>query len=796
MLSIRVNNKEIYIKKGTSIQMEVNNAVFSTDEIPGEIIYTFDVPAQPNDKIFNYARFVYVKKIKRFGAEILVGGIPVANGDLYIQQATKTSYSLGLVVNPFPPGWTEKKLNETDHGEIVISKNSTEHQDKWREFLKNSLKENADIKFPLFIDENFYGGKNPDFGFVDGKQAALYPYGNRPPALEKFFVNRLFVNGNDLAELESSLGIRIFNNVKNSFCFCPAINLFYFVDLFFKNIDVNLTGNFFDNKKLKKLYYQSLNSLDGSLSDFDDIKLGVFIKTNKELVSHNYKDNSIYLHTIMNCNGEEMQYFKAKESGLTHFDITVNIILPEVFFDEQPSTTSPLLLMYIMPEMFVGHRDPIVEPAYLGGLNPFFGSPNAKLYYEERPTPEEIPTVFVKPLIQLELNPYTGNLTQLKYSFDANIQKDKIYRFYINRYTTTSVEFDSLNLDLLTNSKLNLFDTPGYPFNYFSKKLIQKHHTPNLSNGEFINTLKQTFGLALYIDQQKKEIELSFIKDIINSGYIQLDKYLLTNETTISETEETEIVYKFPPVTDNEIDESRLMAEVQSIDDLLSAKNNFGKIAFIRNQNKFVEGVKEGDAVENWIYKYKKYCGNNKTISAGEGETQEVSPAVLIPNMKDIDRVINAKDVILEIDKTGVSPLISTGTTEFELVLINCPGLKTLTKAIDNVYYKFESAELVSADNTKTYDLCVTGENSIGENFIAPWLNLLVNHETITHKFLFDVKTFLLVWRLLKPQSTTPEQQTRWVMVQSIKLLPKKITFQFTEGKDYILAEIEFAKPN
>jgi len=67
--------------------------------------------------------------------------------------------------------------------------------------------------------------------------------------------------------------------------------------------------------------------------------------------------------------------------------------------------------------------------------------------------------------------------------------------------------------------------------------------------------------------------------------------------------------------------------------------------------------------------------------------------------------------------------------------------------------------------------------------------------DEFTHCFLFDLKTFLQVWNLLKPQDLPPEQQTRWVMVGSVKLLPIKMTFQFTEGKDYIFAEIEFSKP-
>jgi hypothetical protein len=65
---------------------------------------------------------------------------------------------------------------------------------------------------------------------------------------------------------------------------------------------------------------------------------------------------------------------------------------------------------------------------------------------------------------------------------------------------------------------------------------------------------------------------------------------------------------------------------------------------------------------------------------------------------------------------------------------------------------------------------------------------------TIPLKFLFDIKTFLEVLQLVKPQNKSGVRQTRWVMVESVKLLQKKKTFEFTEGKEYILTEIQFAK--
>jgi hypothetical protein len=303
--------------------------------------------------------------------------------------------------------------------------------------------------------------------------------------------------------------------------------------------------------------------------------------------------------------------------------------------------------------------------------------------------------------------------------------------------------------------------------------------------------------LSFYVDKQKKEVEFSFAKDILDTSYIQLDRFLLNNESYISELVDNEITYTLSPVINNEIDNARLISEVYSVTDLPDPKPNFGKIAFVRSQNKYVESIREGDQKTIWKYLYKRYSGNNKTITIGEGETSELAPNVLIPNMKDIDYSAKEEDkstdVILEIDKTGVSPLISTGTTDLDFILINCTRLQKLEKKVENKQLYYQGAQLIS-ETCNEYDLTVTGENSIGKRLIEPWLHVL-NHDSVTHTFLFDLKTFLEVWALLKPQDKPVAKQTRWVMVESVKLLPKKMTFEFTEGKEYILAEIEFAKP-
>lgn len=225
MLTVNVDGRQLYIAKGSTLQMEMNNTAFSTEKIPGDIMFTFDVPAEENDIIFQHARFVYVRRCKKFTAQILIGGVEIAIGDLYLQKVTRTTYSCGLVINPFPADFAEAKLCENDYGDdIVICHHSSYQRNGFIAFLQNSLREDSVIKFPLFLDTDFYGSGNDDFGWyclesdvidddhTSGYQASLQT--NDSMGLDRCYLNRLSINPDNgqIIVDGSGRGVRIFNN--------------------------------------------------------------------------------------------------------------------------------------------------------------------------------------------------------------------------------------------------------------------------------------------------------------------------------------------------------------------------------------------------------------------------------------------------------------------------------------------------------------------------------------------------------------------------------------------------------
>ena len=286
MLTIEVNGNALHIKRGTSLQMEVNSSLFSTDGVEGDVMFTFDVPAQSNDTVFRHARFVYVQRLKKYVCTVKAGGIEIARGDLYIQKATMTTYSCGLVINPWPAGFADRKLKENDYGDdVVISRNATEHNAKWLEFLKSTLNPDSVVKFPLFLDTAFYGSGNNDFGWfltqydnapenASGIQASLNTNDNI--GLDRCYINRLFFNANGdvVEERPGNRGVRVFNNRQadnpNSFAFCPALQLTWLLGRVVANGGYLAEGGFLDSPDAAKIYSQSLRAMDGLLTQFTE----------------------------------------------------------------------------------------------------------------------------------------------------------------------------------------------------------------------------------------------------------------------------------------------------------------------------------------------------------------------------------------------------------------------------------------------------------------------------------------------------------------------------------------------
>lgn len=817
MISILIDGRPLFIAKGTSLQIEVNNALFSTEKIEGDVMFTFDVPAEKNDRVLRHARHTYVRRVRKYACKVLAGGIEIANGELYLQKATPKTYSCGLVINPFPTDFAETKLKDNDYGEdLVISRASSEQQDGWLSFLQASLEDDSVFKFPLFVDEEFYGNSNSAFGWfllpTDDDQDAPSGYQasvntEDSTALDHFYLNRLFTDsgGSVIAARTGNRGVRVFNtrtvDNPNSFAFCPAIRLTWLLERVVENGGYSLTGNFPKDESVRRIFSQSLRAMDGLPTQYEDVAANatVSVSPSVEFI------DSTALHFVMPFNdGVTTKYHELMTTvtGDYEFDVTIRTYLPANIVNSAPDPDYPaeihwqVLCFMLMDENaqmpnFLNQDGTQSDWVQIGTLD------NGDF------TPIDTFHKVFHPASDLSSFGYTGaGFYTLHFHFTQRLTAGVKYHFFFGNLSAVVFTnmYNMTSITGCTNSPVTQDVSAFYNLcNVFSNRLRYAEHVPKDTNGGFLNTICNAFGLALFVDSATRRMEFTFFKDILEkSRSLDLSEYVDDRETAIEKNDEKRYVYKLEGISCETIDETKVLPQVARAADLPDAVINYGRVCFVENENAYRIAEREGDAIENWVFKWNRYGGNALTLEIGDGDEEAVTPSAKVPGMKIVDeKMPEANRAFLpEIRQKGCSTIFDTGSTEFDMVLLSYYGRKPFATPQGTFYYEAMRPTCLAADGTAEdgISLTPTGDQSVGERFVRPWLSFLSDYEKVNLKMMLPLPRFLEVWQLLKPQNTSVESQNRWILVDNVRYIPIKMTFQFKEGSRLVVADIECAK--
>lgn len=283
MLTILVNSTPLFIPADTSLSLEATAAWADIDNITSDIIWTFDIPAEPNAQVFAGAHHIVVSQHAGYDCEIRYQGIPIATGTLYIQQTDdERTYSCGITFNHLGIGWGKRKLAENEYNQDITISLPTDtldtHRDNFRAFLKDSLDPDSWYKFFLAYAPEFYKN-NDEYGYYAGELSHLQ--NSLAQDLAAKFINRLFVdNEGNLIEQPDTVpdsdpeqplyqGLRIFNHNSSGYAFVPAIRLAWLLNQLFASAGATLCGSFATDDRIKQLFMQSFNALDGDLSQLN-----------------------------------------------------------------------------------------------------------------------------------------------------------------------------------------------------------------------------------------------------------------------------------------------------------------------------------------------------------------------------------------------------------------------------------------------------------------------------------------------------------------------------------------------
>lgn len=849
MINIRINGEDLFIPDGLSVQLELQNRFFDKEKLSGELIFTFDLPAQHNDIIFNHSRFVYVKRAKKYSCQILFGSVVSYNGDLYIQKTTKNNYSVGIVCNPFPSNFSDKIMTANQYADdIIISNGKSEHYEKYVNFFQSTYKEDSPIRFPLFIAPNFYGSSNPDFNFYNGISASFEQNTTTPGAA---YINRLLFDGdnqvvngkikyfsssNQWTDLKSNL-YSLFNGYTEYECdrytFAPAFYIWWILDKVITESGNHLIDHVFKISDLKKIMFQSLATLDATLAQYEDLKIYCSAST---VINNNLYSPLAAGHGDVHIPDLAVRKNTDFDDGYTFKDgMFYCFSAGEYFFEfdvEFYSNYADAAGISVYNNLIRVLRISLTENGLFGQENTISRLSGDSKFEDDNI--EDVP--FVKLYAFKTRNPNSDQINngqfdeigdydssqsiyKLKVKFSYNFEASDVgkkfglgVRFCQYQYQSSEWSlYYNYNWPCNVSGKWSTSDL-NRTGNMYQKTFHFGKYMPEMSNSDFLSTICLFSGSTFYLDSSKKEIEIVAFKDINPDNVIDLTHYKLKDETEIETTDNSLKQLIFASEMGTSLDEDVVIPDCERLSLLPNAFLNYLSYRHINSLNAIMKSQRVGDSDENWVWKWEYISGNNKILEVGtqDGNTEEIKPDIKIPFVKnDIMPVSGNVNYIPFINGKCKSDVFDSNE-QVGLILTKEIGFEVLNFKIIQPSQNFYVADVKPLRFFRTapvsYDyneypitginLTTKGNHSIGEIYVKPLLDLLTDYTIIIHKFIFDVDSFLSVFQLLKPQNKPVKSQIRWVCVDGVKLFPITMKFEITKGKSQILAEIKFAKPN
>lgn len=791
-IRIIVNGKDLVLRSDTTLSMEMNNALFADDAIEGDVVYQFEVPVAGNEVTLGFSHLPYTRNSRRFDCTVLIGGVNMISGRLVVQDVTATAFQVAVLFNPYPDGFGNKMLNSCTSEEFVISDNLTKHKDNWKEFLKKSLSEGSDVKFSPFINEEAYGDDNAGFGMWHGR------------SVEKL-VNRLFWQfENSLVEhrtlkpfVELFCDEYVFTNEEskdvtkewNQFSWCPQIRVSAALAMLVAESGYCFVDHI--NDELKRVFLQGAKALDGSKTDYDNVK-GVRLQAVS--VPAGYKDrwgNSIrggfFTATEAGCSNDD-DMLKESYSGNDAYGIKFpyagqyRVRISATFFSAHKSK----LYFAVMPAGIVSRT--LDDALYYKDLstrlvdqrndrdkrktgNPYDSATPYKIDEEFEVT---IPSTATTPLYYVNLYYRLNggdNVFDVQYSLDDK-SKDRDH---------AELEIESLDLE------------KGLGLNIFANKYRLADLMPKVSNSAFLTTMMRTLGLCYFADNKSRQIELISLPEMMKAGSLDLSSYVLTRETELAMPEMKKYGVSLDSLESADIDADVYIGEYDTFWRLPDPKKHLNKKAFVRNLNAYYAAVQVEDKDSSWRVEWQRCSGNNRKMTVGSGEESEKKLDAIIPWQETRFFTVLRDGVIIanmNIPFRMQSSIYPADETSDKVFLMYYRGPISFNDHSAYKAFKFEDMRPVVPGE---FSLTTTGENSLGEKYIKPWMKLNYTARTVTYKLRVPVLKALEIMRLIQPQRELPANQVRFVMVDNVKSVPKKITFEASVTSDMLLCEIEAA---
>lgn len=742
MFSLIANNSRVFLYPNTKLRFEVTSPLFTTGVITSAVVYPFDLPITGNELVFECAHFLEAnRKYKTIPCSLYFSGILICSGELILSKIKSKNYRAKIIGNAFAISSKDKVIREIELPSEIIESDPY-HPNVVSRYATEVVKEiiPSMFQFPKMWADAFYGSINED------GQSELNPdYGESLlKEIDGKFVNNYsgasVVFGFPFNEIrEDPLPSNIFTLVP-----CPYLNTAF--QKLVESQGYSVFGNFFHDTEIQRILISSNTPLDElhpsyfvRASNFIDVQYFDFsgrVEINNDTDPPNTDEQ--------NCWNTQNSEYTIEEAGYHHIKFTCDFMI-------HVSQAMPYKKARIRMRVneatadFVDQQTMEVETWVPGVFESTFWVPN-----EWVGLPIWFEAIFLE----------TSNPNVAWYAQHGSLRN-------------VCIE--------ITNVSKN-------EYNDWSNVLSLSNHLPDITFSNFLNAVKDTFSLAIWIDNNGKEVQIGFTKDAINSP-----KYLDLTDNLISDTPEVEMQepqgkeFKFNYSNEFQSTSGKdFTGPYATLSDII-APDHLNVLALIENLNVIYHYTVDENNKPDWFY----FADNLYPYVSGDN-TQEVnvnlSPVVMHQkNATAEDDVICPK--LLEV---GNSSAYNPETIEMPFRIMLWLGMQ------ENDYgYTYPMASCTGlnykGERIISLDLNWSGQYGLIERYYKPILDLTENQEKTTINISINPIEMGDILYLFSPQKERIEK--RKIRIGNKNYLPSKASFQLTQ-KGIDNAEIELISKN
>lgn len=347
-----------------------------------------------------------------------------------------------------------------------------------------------------------------------------------------------------------------------------------------------------------------------------------------------------------------------------------------------------------------------------------------------------------------------------------------------------TITFNESTISIINYSQENL--------NRFAKQIDPANHVPQMEISEFLNNLKDLFGLAYYFNNQANQIQFFLKKDLNNTGY-----------EDITDLIDPEMEFRLNEKTNN-----KLLIDFQ--DDEFTEKNfrRYGKYNLadtVNAYNSAPDPISIKDVLkvlsENSIYKVEKdldygnvwkfftdIAQSLELQSDGKTRKKEIKLAPLL--MHNIfykgSRYIPSIFCVPKIKQRGYSVIYNSDEEKDDAVrILNWIGMTNYNLFGTDHDYPFATSGQYDPKGNKvaSFSMFLNGSEGLAETFHRSWEDFMSFTEEVRAlgNENMNIRHLMKLIRVISlPQNDIPANQKRWLYINSIKYLPVKMDVEIS----------------